>query len=500
VKRWPSPDTVLATQNPLSGFGWGVHNATDPHGSSACEDIDSIGALSSLLEIAKIMEIDITTTHAHLAAPAATPDAQVWRYGVGFPLQIAPDLAGVFAGIEVAGTGNYGHLNGSDLVLFDDLSRLDDARAVALSRNECRRDQVTGLPVFVLRSPMYGGFMPLGAVRPNGTPVPHGGTGFGLSQAHLFPNSDGRLFSWADPERSDRLETRQFTYDGRAFATSAPQIWTQDGSRPLIIGDSPWRIISHGLTMAIPDDDDLLLPVLAGTVDNGLTCVGVTRWRYAQTRWAPDSFVPVSAAAGPGAGASLAEQCPWFEPTLTRGRNGTLLFCARSQPGSELEGAGYPIQIWQSTDGGNTWVLIVDMDNIRNDSPVSIHCGLGGSAFAASNPFKSNSQASPVIGRGRDRLCLWPVDFERSRLGQPLTICDAIRDFGPPPISPASGHPETWMVDHPNATTLKLADGRAHSVLAYRVMHSPPYRPSAARPSPATGCYLVDFPVHGSGR
>jgi len=59
----------------------------------------------------------------------------------------------------------------------------------------------------------------------------------------------------------------------------APGLWTQDASQPLIIGDSSWRIISHGLTTAIPDGGDLLLSVLAGKPDDAQASVGVCRWR-----------------------------------------------------------------------------------------------------------------------------------------------------------------------------------------------------------------------------
>jgi hypothetical protein len=44
-------DTVLATQNPLGGFGWGVHNPEQPYFSSACEDIDSIDPLARMLQL-----------------------------------------------------------------------------------------------------------------------------------------------------------------------------------------------------------------------------------------------------------------------------------------------------------------------------------------------------------------------------------------------------------------------------------------------------------------
>lgn len=41
-------DTVLATQNPRGGFGWGVHNPADPFCGSACEDIDSLDPLARM--------------------------------------------------------------------------------------------------------------------------------------------------------------------------------------------------------------------------------------------------------------------------------------------------------------------------------------------------------------------------------------------------------------------------------------------------------------------
>ena len=41
-------DTLLRSQNPLGGFGWGVHNNGAPYRSSACEDIDSTHPLAQL--------------------------------------------------------------------------------------------------------------------------------------------------------------------------------------------------------------------------------------------------------------------------------------------------------------------------------------------------------------------------------------------------------------------------------------------------------------------
>jgi len=52
-------DTVLATQNPEGGFGWGVHNPDEPFKSSACEDIDSIDPLCRMMGVTDYRRDDI---------------------------------------------------------------------------------------------------------------------------------------------------------------------------------------------------------------------------------------------------------------------------------------------------------------------------------------------------------------------------------------------------------------------------------------------------------
>ena len=54
-------DTVLATQNPVGGFGWGVHNGAEPFKSSACEDIDSIDPLCRMMQLTDYRRDDIET-------------------------------------------------------------------------------------------------------------------------------------------------------------------------------------------------------------------------------------------------------------------------------------------------------------------------------------------------------------------------------------------------------------------------------------------------------
>lgn len=62
-------DTVLATQNPLGGFGWGIHNSAEPFVSSACEDMDSIDPLCRMMRF---------TDYRRTDAEAALTKAAAW--------------------------------------------------------------------------------------------------------------------------------------------------------------------------------------------------------------------------------------------------------------------------------------------------------------------------------------------------------------------------------------------------------------------------------------
>jgi hypothetical protein len=60
-------DTVLATQNPRGGFGWGVHNRAEPFTSSACEDLDSIDPLCRMTQLTDYRRAEIQAALAKAA-------------------------------------------------------------------------------------------------------------------------------------------------------------------------------------------------------------------------------------------------------------------------------------------------------------------------------------------------------------------------------------------------------------------------------------------------
>ena len=269
-------------------------------------------------------------------AAAATDTSQRLRYALPFPFQCAPNTMGLMVMRMVEGTGNYGFLDGSDIVLLDSLEPAGCRRVFPATRNEELADAAGGGVNLSLKSPLIGGFVPLGALAADGTTHPHAGTGFGVCQAHTFPGFERGSFTWRDPDREDFNETYALSFDGAAFKTERMGVFTQQPGRPLKLAESGWALLVTGITSAIPDGNDLLLPVSAVRIDRSATAVGVARWaRGAGAAWSVVDFEAVESSegdqtAGGGAGTRRSiEACPWMEPSLVREGGGRLLFSAR---------------------------------------------------------------------------------------------------------------------------------------------------------------------------
>jgi len=255
-----------------------------------------------------------------------------------------------------------------------------------------------------------------------------------------------------DDKWQQNLEVRQLAYDGREFRVVRTEL--KAVTAPLKAPGSDWAMVAPGLTQAIPDGDDLLYPLMARTSE-GSAC-GVTRWQRRYGLWRPTSFVPIMD--------TLEGQ--WYEPSLIRDTDGSLLFSARIDEAM--------IRVWRSTDGGRAWDLIVDVAGERQPAPVTLNRAADGTPYIAGN----------LLGRGREVVCLWPLSAARSGLESPIVARDAQAEFGPP----ASG--ARWKVDHPNAKTLRLADGKWHNVLVYRIMDAAEH--GGADAPPQTGCYVEE--------
>lgn len=227
----------------------------------------------------------VTAGAADLTTPRDSTQDAALAYGLGFPFQVAPGRAAVFCNVRVEGVDMWDYENGTDVILFDDLAAIRADGAVTLSRNE-REQGPDGKARLVLKFPMIGGFVPLGAKRADGTPHPHAGTGFGLCQALSFPVNDQGHFSWSD-KFVHRCEVHQLTYDGRRFGS----VRSASGLEQPYPMAGAWRISAPGITNAIPDGDDLLLAVSAGS-DAG-QAAGVARWQRVGGTWQFAAFSPV---------------------------------------------------------------------------------------------------------------------------------------------------------------------------------------------------------------
>ena len=414
----------------------------------------------------------VTTGPADLVTPPDSTGDRTLVYGLGFPLQIAPNRAAILCNVRVEGVPVCDFENGTDAILFGDLAHISPGSAVAISRNE-RRAEGDAAARLAVKYPLIGGFVPLGALRADGTPHPHAGTGFGLCQALSFPTDEKGHFTWAD-KFVHRCEVYQLSYDGERFQSARSSSGLE---QPYPVA-GVWQISAPGITNAIPDGDDLLLPVTA--TDGTAGRAGVARWARDGSAWRPVSFSPVTP---PGE--------DWAEPSLVRDSDGALLFSARGSEGERLS----QVQVWRRHGDGPQWHLVVSTPDVRvwqkqeqaaqwglalslpsahEPGPISIGCAADGTPYiAADQP-----------GTGRQTLQIRPLNAARMDLDPPLTVRAAREEFGPAPGGGA------WLVDHPSGAVLRLADGRWHGVLAYRVLGSPEHE--GAAPAAQTGCYLEE--------
>ena len=397
----------------------------------------------------------VTQGVADLISPPDAPAGEVWRYGLGFPLQISASEAALLCNIRMEGSGNIDYEIGTDVILFNDLDDIRSEKAIAVSRYEKGVDLKSG-PYIIRKGPVLGGFVPLGARLTGGSPHPHAGTGFGMCWAIRHETGDDGRFNYLDiAERYAMMF--QFAYDGDVFRVLKKE--RVDAAKLL----PDWKLAGNFVTNAIPDGKDLLYVMIA-RVDK-IAVAGYTRWRYGPDGWHPVSFTPVTGF-----------EKTWSEPSLIREKDGGLLFSARSYDRADPIVA-FDIAVWRSLDNGKTWNQVIYDKNRRSRSPISVNRAIDGTPFIAAN--------TPPLRRTREVLCIWPIDDSRTKLECRMTARDAPSEFGPAP----SG--SWWRIDHPTSAIIRLGDSKWHNVLCYRIADNGEIEGSA-EPPPQTGCYVEE--------
>lgn len=397
----------------------------------------------------------VTRGPADLIAPPSAPEDEVWRYGLGFPMQIGPTEAALLTNIRMIGSGNIDFEIGTDVVLFDDLDKISTKTAIPISRWSQGVDPEHG-NIIVRKGPVIAGFVPYGALREDGSSHPHAGTGFGIGWAISHKVDVGGKFEYTEFIERYAMQY-QFAYDGEQFSVLEEK--RIDASKLL----PDWNLVGNFVTNGIPDGDDLLYVMIARK--DGIAVAGYTRWQHGSSGWHPVSFTPVTGF-----------DVTWSEPSLIREADGSLAFSARSYDLARPVLA-FDIGVWRSIDNGETWKQVIHEKNRRARSPVSINRTADGTPFVAAN--------TPPLRRTREVLSIWPLDESRTKLEGRITARDAKAEFGPAP----SG--SWWRIDHPTSAVIRLADGRWHSILSYRIVDNGEVEGNAP-PAPQTGCYVEE--------
>jgi hypothetical protein len=403
----------------------------------------------------------VTAGPRDLVFPSDAPSGQQWVYQCGFPFQISPTEAALFCNIRVCGTRIVDIEAGTDVVIFDRLDRIGPERATPLLRIEEVDHPRTGERVYLVGG-CVGGFVPLGARRPDGSPHPYAGTGFGLchvmgyparleqaSDTHLDMNSDIYTF----------IEVQQYAYDGRRFQVTDRRRYDLDGLLP------GWSILSFGLSPAIPSGDDLLFGISSDRVNDWDS--GLSRWRRGPDgRWLPVAYRLLNRHT--------------MEPTLVRDLDGALLMAFR--PWMPTNPRPRSLDILRSADEGETWQPVIREEVFNLGTPLLLCRAADGTPYVVTNRYRE-----PLLHRHakREMIWLWPLADDRRRLLEPMLVRDGTADLGPPPNG------SVWRLDHPSGCTVRLADGRWRHVLAYRVLEDAEMRTNAGA-TPMTGCYVEE--------
>jgi len=390
----------------------------------------------------------------------ANPADKIPRcYGVGLAAQLGPSTAALFCNRRIPGPKRWDFEDGTDVFVFNALDDLRRAKASPITHNERDNDPTTDQSRFLVKYPVAGGFWPLGAKRSDGSDHPGAGKGFLFCQALSFAGPDDALDYEVSPPKT-YIEVLQLVFDGQRLSVDHRDLVCSEWKTP-----DGWKINAPGLQMAIPDGDDLLMALSAEKEGDAQS--GVCRCSYAEGRWQPIAFTPVTSG---------------YEPSLARGRDGSLIFTARLA-GDDGQNR---ILLWRSSDEGRAWKQILRSPKVRTESPVSVHAAPDGRVFVAANVL----QGVDVWGIKRSQLGIWPLIEGTNRLGALHVIRDCLKEFGPP--SKAIG----WIMDHPTSAILRLHDEQWHGLVIYRVMTFPGLdgvKPRNPEPIlPETGCYVEE--------
>jgi hypothetical protein len=445
-------------------------------------------------------EQGITGVSSDVAVRIQTVDApqgKTWLYQVALPLQVSATQAAVFGNLREAQAQGVDFEVGNDALVFERLEDVASAEAVPLNRNHSEPNPNTtpaGQPAVMVKYPIRGGFVPLGAKRPDGTPHPHAGNGFGFSLAQAWkPLQAGPppylQNSFAGAEAYGYWEFQQYAFDGERFRV------TRTERIPFAELFAGWQIVNGGMTNAIADGDDLLVPMIGksnlGADKRRFNGSAVLRMRRQGEFWKAVACEPI----GP------LEQT--IEPSLVRDVDGRLLASARGSGDRRND-----VRIVGSEDAGRSWSNLIEVNEAIGAGPITLNNAADGTPYIAAcrlvntpgpnDPLtlaaRARNRAVESNSNSRNTLAIRPLSAGRDKLAEEIEVLDCRAKFGPP-----QGSNWSWRADHPSGMTVRLADGKWHHLLGVRVQD---YREikEAMPPTSRTGMYVYEILSSGPVR
>ena len=292
-----------------------------------------------------------------LHSPSVLPEGSSndLTYELGICFQLDRTHCMVVCNMDEAGGPDLGV--GNDGFIFEKLSDIRADRAIPISRPETRFQMKNGQMGYLAKYPVTGGFVPLGAVLPDGRLHPAAGTGLIVTVGRAYP-----------PERTDVGHTRPATTAGQdwraceTFMEVAQYRW--DGKELRQTGrqqGEKWLgmlAIAKPLSPFCPMDSGFVAPFMFDT-DYKLRAV---RFDFDGQAWKPTAL-----------GEPFLTHDGECEPSIHRDGEGFIIYTR----GRDAFG-----RVYRSSDGMN-YQLAFAHDNWT--VPQGFNKGLDGSFYVATN-------------------------------------------------------------------------------------------------------------------
>jgi hypothetical protein len=448
-----------------------------------------------------------------LDQPTQQPPGHVVQYGHGAIMQVSPTQVAMLVSRRVGGVAVIDFADGFEMLVFD---RLEDIHCGNLQPGLTNTDAIhprSGMPLTMVHHIPRGGFVPLGAKLADGSPHPHAGTGFGVGVLHGYPKDNSRRDAHVAADLHSYIQLVQFAFDGHRLAITNVENLCAD---QLIPGH---HTFGRGLSGAVADGEDLLVGMVAGQ-ENEIALAHAQRLQRSGRKPYRSAKAPVGECYGPGLArfrrGNHGWQCVDFtqvptygpdmasEPSVIRDRDGSILmsvrgFGANVPPGESDQGVENTFEhfrVYRSADNGRTWDSIIHLPQMRAPTPVTVNQTAGGDVFLAANPYRPlehDMHGRPVMKmRYRDQLWLWPLSADRRRVGEPFQLLNCSQVLGEPRDAGGQNHDNRWFADHPVSSICRLADGRLHTLLSFRVIDAATTA-GGCLPEPRAGAWLAQL-------